>query len=359
MTVTEIVELNSRTGRVIREVAQSFDLVPTGIRRCSGGFSGANVFCVECSDGRNRALRMTPLTAALPRQRLVEVHGFLRYLNERGLPEIAAPIRTTQDADTCLEHSGFEWQFDPWKPGAPLDSSNATPQRINAGLELLNRLHRVSAAYPEACRNGSLTNQLAVSPTVEQRLRITRLFETEQLQSIRGLLTHDRPGYVNVALSVVDAAARRLPEVQTRLASLSSQPVAQQPVLRDVWRAHVLFEGHRATGIIDTNTCCTESVVLDLSRLFRSWFGSDNVSIGESIEAYHCLHPLTRQELDLFSAYDGSSVVLSPLIWLRRLLLDRTVPTTPAVMERLSELAQNLINFQWIDLSSSHHTITR
>ena len=109
----------------------------------------------------------------------------------------------------------------------------------------------------------------------------------------------------------------------------------------------MLFTQDRVTGLIDFTAAATDHVCLDLSRLFRSWFANDVQRIQNAAEQFSALRPLNRIEWTLFGAFDASTVLLSPVTWLRRRLEsgDRT-PCRENILKRLTELTEIMERFQ-------------
>ena len=57
-------------------------------------------------------------------------------------------------------------------------------------------------------------------------------------------------------------------------------------MLRDVWRAHVLFTEDEVTGLIDLTAVASDHVTVDLTRLVRSWFGADVTQVRNAVEQF-------------------------------------------------------------------------
>lgn len=93
---------------------------------------------------------------------------------------------------------------------------------------------------------------------------------------------------------------------------------ALQPVIRDIWRAHVLFTGSTVTGMIDLTSAASDHVALDVTRLLRSWYGAGNTKIEMAVNEFQTMRPFNANERRLLQTFDASTVLLSPVTWLRR-----------------------------------------
>ena len=71
----------------------------------------------------------------------------------------------------------------------------------------------------------------------------------------------------------------------------------------------------------------------------RSWYGTDVAKIQKSMEEYQSLRILNASELRLLQVLDASTVLLSPVTWLRRRMEScDTANVSNEVIARLVEL---------------------
>ena len=136
----------------------------------------------------------------------------------------------------------------------------------------------------------------------------------------------------SVAREFFRALEVRLPQLHQALTGLAHQSFAIQPVLRDVWRAHLLFTDDRLTGLIDLSAAASDHIAVDTARLFRSWFGADPEKRLQSIVQWPVFQRWTQAERHLLSVLDAASVFLSPVTWIRRRVSSREVSGAAAAV---------------------------
>lgn len=328
-------------------------LAPVG-----GGFSGACIFRVEHSSGAEFALRRTPVADAMPAERYCELAALLRDVSLRGCEFVPVALRHQQLSRGILEtpdtplftnpdHSQtrirsheFVWQIEPWMLGEPAQGFPTTRQ-IESTLETLALFHKTAAESVQAGTNyQTLRVTRERSPGLSRRLSIA-----SELSD--GLLSR----FVTTATSEPDlefrSCAKRfcaalefwLPWLTKQLTEVAGISYQLQPVIRDLWKPHVLFTEERVTGIIDLNAMSTDHVGLDVTRLFRSWFGADVDRVREAINLFCVRQALDVSERRLLTAFDASTVLLSPVTWLRRRLTNVTsTSVAEEVAQRFAEL---------------------
>jgi Ser/Thr protein kinase RdoA (MazF antagonist) len=143
----------------------------------------------------------------------------------------------------------------------------------------------------------------------------------------------------------------------SRLAASVPPAVPLQPVLRDIWQAHVLFVGFEVSAVIDWHAAGIDTPATDLARLLGSWAGPRSASVGadslsadslsvvwgEALEAYRAIRPLSREELALIDLLHLAGVVGGLHHWFRWVLDEnRHFPDPCAVLERVDALLKNL-----------------
>ena len=112
-----------------------------------------------------------------------------------------------------------------------------------------------------------------------------------------------------------------------------------QPVIRDIWHDHVLYEGDQVTGIIDFGAMNLDTVACDISRLVGSLVGDDRESWNFAISSYESNSQLSMVEKKLIACFDRNSTLMSGLNWLEWLFIDKrqfdSVDTILARMRRI------------------------
>jgi homoserine kinase type II len=99
--------------------------------------------------------------------------------------------------------------------------------------------------------------------------------------------------------------------------------VPLQPVIRDIWYEHVLYEGDAVSGIIDFGAMRIDSVATDIARLLGSMVEDDQDGWQAGLNAYQSVRRLSADELELVRVFDSSTVLLSGLNWLQWVFAER------------------------------------
>jgi homoserine kinase type II len=307
-----------------------------------GGFSGARVFHVE-TDSVPFCLKQWP-TASPPPERLRELHRFLKFLQQRGVSEVAVPLES-RGGLTLLEVEGRFWQLEPWKPGTADFLAQPRDQRLRNAMHALARLHTVAAEYVASAtgREWFFRSEAAPSPSIAQRLSMIRDHDHEWLQVVAASAS---TRWEIPVRSLLEAPLRHYawtaPTIAAELASLETTAFRLHPCLRDVWDAHVLFTGDEVTGIIDPGAARTENVASDLSRLLGSFLASDRPRWEFALSAYAEVRPLSLDERRLVRVLDRSGVVLSGLTWIERLSSRDDPGTLLPHLQRLARIAERM-----------------
>lgn len=341
-------------------------LVPVG-----GGFSGACVFRIEHSSGGVFALRRTPAADAMPAERYCGLVALLRDVRSHGCTVIPVPLRHQQSSLRILEtphtprfanvdHSQtrlrtdeFVWQMEPWMPGEPAEGP-PTSLQIESTLEALDLLHKTAAESVQARGiNQSLFVTRERSPGILRRIEIASELSSGLLARFhKAAASEPDPEFRSCARRLCAAVEFWLPWLTEQLTEAASVSYQLQPVIRDLWRPHVLFTAERVTGIIDLNAMGTDHIGLDVTRLFRSWFGTDVARIREAMTLFCTQRSLDDTEMRLLQGFDAATVLLSPVTWLRRRYVESSESCLRRdVLDRLIELTTLAEKFEPLSLS--------
>ncbi|MBC7967045.1 MAG: phosphotransferase, partial [Fuerstia sp.] len=326
----------------------------------SGGFSGVAVFRATTSDGRELAIRRSPESGWLPLERLRRLYGLLRHISQSGCRFIPVPL-TPAKVGTEIHHGANQsvvpwlkeencfWQIEPWMPGSSLTGLELTTLHLKAALTALDQFHQLARdAVRIVGSDAWFLNATKPSPAVQRRLQIVDELQAGLLKKLQHRLRTDPDArFRRLAIHVCDALTAWLPWLQRELMELAMIEFPIQPVLRDLWRAHVLFTDGEVTGLIDLSAAASDHVTVDLTRLFRSWFGSDVSRVQDAVAEYQLLRILSGPERRLFRALDASTVLLSPVTWLRRRMESGDALNCPDdVIARLTELTDVVRSFR-------------
>ena len=326
----------------------------------SGGFSGAAVFQTTTSDGRALAIRRTPKAVALPPERMRRLYGLIHQISQCGCQLIPLQLMPA-NLETRL-HRGQNrpvvpwvqiedciWQMEPWMPGTSLTGQELTTSHLRAALTALNQFHqRATEAVRVVGSDDWFLNGTRPSPAVLRRLSIVGELQTGLLKKLRHQMSEDPDErFRSLAVRVCEALTTWLPWLQRELTALAKIAFPVQPVLRDIWRAHVLFTDYEVTGLIDLSAAATDHVTVDLTRLVRSWFGSNISCVQNAVQEFQSMRILSGPEQRLLQTLDASTVLLSPVTWLRRRMESGdTTRSAEDVIARLTELTDVAGNFR-------------
>ncbi len=350
----------AEAARIPDSVERAWEFTIRKATVATGGFSGVRVFHAITNDGRELAIRATPASACLPPERMIGLYRLLRWISQAGdcpvpVPLLPAgamyptwPLRKSHIDVPWLRDEEFIWQVEPWLPGKPLRGNELSADHVSAALSGLNRFHqRATEAVQILGADAWFLNAAKPSPAVLRRLKIVEELMDGKLETLRKHLGVDADErFRHLALRVCDALRIRLPCLHHALSSLADTRFRIQPVLRDVWRAHVLFTGTQVTGLIDLSAAASDHVTVDVTRLIRSWFGSNATRVQNAGIQYQSLRVLDASEQRLLQALDASSVLLSPVTWLQRRMESggrgKCSEEVIARLTELTEVAENL-----------------
>jgi homoserine kinase type II len=146
-----------------------------------------------------------------------------------------------------------------------------------------------------------------------------------------------------------ERAGRLLEHVNLRRGCLDDlfdqplHPVTQQPVIRDIWHDHVLFDSDEVGGIIDFGAMSVDTVAVDVARLLGSLVDGDEAAWSEGLRAYGELRPLSIAQRELLRTLDQTGVFAGGLVWLRWHYLEkRTFENRAGVLARVDHFLNRL-----------------
>lgn len=304
----------------------------------AGGFSGATAWTVDYS-GRRFVLKS--FATAASREHAQWVHAFMRQVRGAGVPEVPTAERTLDGDSLHADPGGTLWELLEWKPGCPV--SHPSAEQAAAAAHALARAHRAAAAWPACPR------RVDHSPGVLQRIARARILLARPWAMRLAAAGHSllRERFERASEIVAAPVGQR---AVARIAAWGSEPVALQPVLRDVWSDHILFVGGEVTGIIDWHAAGIDTPATDLARLLGSWAGEADLSRA-FLDSYAAIRPLTGDEAALVGFLRDTGIVFGLDNWLRWIVeesrqfadtrkvegrVDALLVALPAAVERLA-----------------------
>ena len=297
-----------------------------GIR---GGFSGSRVFEVISKLGTCFFLKQWPAIGP-DLGRLRFIHDVLTQLDRlrsakvaSNLPQFAVPLKNAQGDSVTVDGETL-WDLTPKLVGSPIEPAAITSNNIQSAMQSLARVHlALDQLGPRWVKEFPDIGGIGHSPGLSKRYkRLSKVFENSREIAVA---IENAPLSENLRLKCKSllAAARPLASKLANDAGWEGLRLPLQPVLRDIWYAHVLFDQSQVSGIIDFGSIGVDSVATDLARLLRSWIPGDDANFREALDAYHQIHPLSAVERDGFVQFDRTSRVLSAFQWIEWLAIER------------------------------------
>lgn len=314
-----------------------------------GGFSGSAVHSVEhLATGRRFVLKRFPESAT--DARCTWVHTLMRHLRASGIevvPEVIdrCPTAVGESGTFFVDGQGGRWELVAFMPGRAAE--RPTAGQAACALETLARLHVAAAGMAGEQTRGP-------SPGVIRRREQARQLLAIPWRQRRDTVAGDADAAVvaqfDAAIDVFDRAGGR--RVLERVAAVEAEPLALQPVLRDIWSDHVLFadDGERVSGIVDYHAAGIDSPATDLARLLGSWslavpwLGLPLLDAWrDAIESYERVRPLAPAERRLVPWLHAKGVIFGLDNWFRWTLEERrTFLDAGRVHERIDRLVAAL-----------------
>ena len=303
--------------RLCEAAAAAFGLSPIRAAAVPQGFSGATVVRVECRRRGPLAVRAWP--RGTDPARVASLHRFLRFVSDTA--PLALPIADAAGR-TAVECDGRLLQAEPWLPGVA-----AEPGRLDGALAV-DVAARFAALQIRAAEYESADEWFAARTAVPLSLR--------QRLAAAASLTSNPPRPVGEEEVV---AAGLLGLVREALAG-AERPMPVRPCLQDVWSDGVLTDAGRVTGFIDLSAARCDDPAAAAARLFGSLAGGDRPLRDRLLGGYERHAPLDRGRVDLF---DASGVVLSLLLWRRRIGRGEADGSDPRVARRVAALRERVV----------------
>ena len=328
---------------------------PVSVAALGGvGFSGSQVFVVQLPDRPGRfVLKSFHAGASVEHARFV--HGLVRHLRAEGVVEVPEVIPTLDGDTVVVAADGRLWELSRFMPGVAVPCPAAA--QAAAAATTLARLHVAAAGLPghPPCAG--------MSPGVERRIAQARRLLAEPWQARRAVWSRaggaTLPADFRAAIDARVAAAIAIfddcsgTRLLARWAALQPDPCLLQPVLRDIWCDHVLFDDERSdsvTAIIDLHAAGIDTPATDLARLVGSWSASaENGPRSlldrwpEAIAAYDRVRPLSREEAGLIPCLHGTGVLFGLDNWFRWTLEEhREFSDSDRVLARIDSLLEAL-----------------
>lgn len=318
------------------------------------GFSGSPVLLVRRASGERFVLKS--FAPHVSPERATWVHALLAHLAMAGLNTVprlqprraGARVPPGLDSDCkslVADDVGRLWELVTFLPGSPRQAPSADESQT--ALAALARLHDAAAMLSGS--RPAIEPSAGVSRRVSQAARM----QATPWRLLEPLARHTiPPDIAALVLTAIEAfeshdGAAALKRIAT------SEPVALavQPVLRDVWSDHVLFQDDgRLAGFIDFHAAGRDTPATDLARLLGSWDAAPAMAAvplaarwRHALDAYEAERPLAPQERQLVPWLHATGVICGLDNWFRWLITEqREFADSSSVQARIARLVRQL-----------------
>ena len=321
----------------------------------SAGLSGSPVWLVEPEEPLEappRRFVLKGFAESWPRERAEAIHRWMAAARRAGVGAVPAnlEVAAADGAETttiATDGGGACFEMTEWRQGDPV--ATPSPGQAAAALETLARIH---VALREA--GGNEETPTASPPAWARRAEALRVVIARGWDDpVRGIASPLQAAVADRRRAAAALLRDRggLP-LLARLAAVVPPAVPLQPVLRDVWQAHLLFVGDEVSAVIDWHAAGIDTPATDLARLLGSWeigaanpAGARRISTlwSDALGAYRAIRPLAAEELSLIDLLHLAGVVGGLHHWFTWVLDEaRSFPDPAAVLARVDFLLKNL-----------------
>lgn len=346
MTIARVVHPIGNLGELMAMAADRIDrilrLYPEDCQPLSAveirsphSFSGARLWRVHSPRGP-LCLRRWP--AGHPNQERLEfIQAVLWHVQQEGFRRAPLPLETRHHHG-YVWHEGHLWELTPWLPGAADYRERTNPARLSAALKTLAEFHNATATFPIPEPGPAVSPGLA-----ERRERLMALLAGRAEQLRDALARTHWPELTSHGQLLLDLFCQTARKLLPTVEAASQIAVGLQPCLRDIWHAHVLFEGDQVTGLVDFGSMRPDNVATDIARLLGSMAVDNRDDWQLGLLAYQGVRRLGENELALVETFDRTAVLISGLQWLEWICLEqREFADRQAVLARVSECLARL-----------------
>lgn len=322
------------------------------VRVFAAGYSDADVSLVEhAGDG---LFVLKRFGTGVDRSHAEFVHRLVLHIQRRADPHVAALVPTASGETLQADENGALWELSRFVAGETVPAPDG--RQAAAAAEALARVHEAASTLPGHEPRADVPRSL-----VERRRRAGLLLRKPWSgiaacgRASGGTVAGDLGGQVaarvaSAAEVLVDCGGRGFLD---RITHREPRACIVQPVLRDVWHAHVLFadrHGARVSGFIDAHAAGIDTPATDLARLLGSWRPRARAAHlplaerwPEAWQAYAAMRPLPAQADRMVQWLHASGVVFGLDNWFRWTLEEgRDFADAAAVVDRIDRLIAEL-----------------
>lgn len=303
----------------------------------AGGFSGARFWRLETPTAAFCLRKWPAEHPSLARLRWI--HGVLLVAARSGLSFLPTPYAAASGETVVLE-GGHLWELTNWQPGRADYRDSPNSEKLSSALRALARFHVAAANIPAQPHSVPMTGSVGVPDCWTERAeRLKTLIEQGLRKYWRALGPAHGTTIRDIAAEILATAEARLASDWRGIDGLGRCEVRRQPVIRDVWHDHVLFQGNSVSGLVDFGAMRIDSVAADLARLLGSLALHDDQAWHQGIAAYRSVRDLSEMEISLANALEKSSWLIGGINWVTWLYLEhRRFDDLDGVEARMKEI---------------------
>lgn len=326
--------------RLVQALQQRFGR-PWRVENVTGpGYSRFAVFALHTELGRF-ALKQH---ARERRDAVRSQHAFQQML--ASTPESCVPqLQPWADGATWMDDGPFGWELCTWVPGEPWPAGvrlaeDAWQQQFDAILAM----HRCALRWQDSSTDVVACGLPSTIPRgwIERRDRL-RFWSASGIewgaieQAVATAWGTDRQ-----CANAINRVRGWLPELAGELEHLCRNGAPSWWIVRDMWRAHWLFDAGKLMGLIDFGAARPDWPGLDLVRAWGTMLDEDDPRWQSGCERYSREVPEARIDVRTLKMVHRASVALSLLQWCEWCVsgrVDRSAGPSP----RFTELVQRVL----------------
>jgi hypothetical protein len=323
--VSGLQELAADVGAVLAAFPAAGQVHRIEYLAAAGGMSGAKLWRLQTDVG-TLCLRRWPEEHPTA-EYLAWLARVLEHVRRAGCDLLPRTI-FARDGRPAVSLGGRLWSLEQWLTGAADDSRPMSQARVQAAMAALAQFHQAAAGFVEAEPQADWFHAPASaahgpSPGIVRRRQQLAQLRQQAAAELQRAFAMSVPAPWKAAAEAWLATLHPAASIVTAQLEEAAQIEAPlQPCLRDVWKAHVLFEGDRVTGLVDLAAMRLDHPATDIARLLASIAHDDLATWQTGLAAYEAVRPLTAADRQLVAAFDASAMLMTPWSWFRWVLLE-------------------------------------
>ena len=299
------------------------------------GLSRSSVLRIQSLQGTYAVKQYPNTDFAL--EKLCRIHHFQRSVVSGGFDKLPQ-LLDWPDGQSLLADQDSWWELCSWRPGEPTASlGEITTDQLCSAMKSIAQFHKV-------CKSIGPTQQ--PSPGLEFRLR-SLAQPILNLEDRRLLEIRRDPQVAGLIEAIARHSQYRLRDLQYSVQRLAMKKWECHWILRDIWRAHVLFENEQVSGVIDLGASGVDTPMLDVTRLLGTLITPGDGRWSTMVQLY-CNESQQDFDLDTIRVLDEASTFLSGRNWLMWLVAGdiQLKNAENGARERWAEIQRKLTDYQ-------------